>query len=56
MKSYLCFNVANENGKGTFNPARFRRRRIRKKGKIMLRYYEDKMTGHLYALEERRLA
>lgn len=57
MNTHLCFNnMIDVNGQRTFEPGRFRKRRVRRKGGVVLRYFEDRMTGHLYAVQERRAA
>lgn len=57
MIKQLCFNALTDvNGQRTFEQGRFRKRRVRRKGGVTLRYFEDRMTGHLYAIQEQVVA
>lgn len=52
MVQALCFNSTDQNLTRTFDSGRFRKRKARRKGGMLLRYFEDRMTGHLYAVVE----
>jgi hypothetical protein len=48
--------MATVNATRTFEGGRFRKRKTKRRGGILLRYFEDRLTGHLYAIQERIVA
>lgn len=46
-------SMSNVNTSRTFEEGRFRKRKAKRRGAILLRYFEDRLTGHLYTIQER---